>query len=188
MAEETGRKSQETPTPAEIAERLRNLRSDTIRIKLRDSSPDSELTAEYVRRLREMYLGSRPMRDVVSSILETLTRMPHVPAFRPAWEIDAATHFPPEYAACAPIGSQSDASEEQTGIAPEAAVAEVIGEAVANAANLLAEELKLYAQVRAQLAEVDEIVERMGRERQEIERLKAETRSNISELQRMIAA
>jgi RNA recognition motif-containing protein len=43
-------------------------------------------------------------------------------------------------------------------------------------------------EVRAQLAEVDEIIERLGRDRKEIDRLKKETRSNISELQRMIAA
>ena len=43
-------------------------------------------------------------------------------------------------------------------------------------------------EVRAQLAEVDEIIQRLARDRKEIDRLKKETRCNISELQRMIAA
>jgi hypothetical protein len=36
--------------------------------------------------------------------------------------------------------------------------------------------------------EIDEIAERMRREQEETERLQTETRSNISELQRMVAA
>ena len=52
----------------------------------------------------------------------------------------------------------------------------------------LSKNLKLYEQVCAQLDEVDGIIERLARDREEIDRLKEETRSNISELQRMIAA
>jgi hypothetical protein len=44
------------------------------------------------------------------------------------------------------------------------------------------------AQIDSALAEVDEIIEGLGRDREEIERLKEETRSNISDLQRMITA
>jgi RNA recognition motif-containing protein len=51
-----------------------------------------------------------------------------------------------------------------------------------------ADEVRAEQEVRAQLQEVDEIIRRLGRDREEIERLKEETRSNISELQRMIAA
>ena len=56
------------------------------------------------------------------------------------------------------------------------------------AAAYVTEDLKLAEQVRVQIEEVDEIIERMGQDREEINRLKEETRSNISELQRMIAA
>jgi RNA polymerase sigma factor (sigma-70 family) len=65
---------------------------------------------------------------------------------------------------------------------------EVARHVLEEAATHLSEELKLAEQVRTQLAEVDEIIEGLGRDREEIERLKEETRSNISELQRMIAA
>jgi hypothetical protein len=61
-------------------------------------------------------------------------------------------------------------------------------EALTEAAERLKGDMDLYRQVQAQLEEVDAIIERLRNDRKEIGRLKEETRSNISELQRMIAA
>jgi hypothetical protein len=44
------------------------------------------------------------------------------------------------------------------------------------------------ALINSTLAEVDAVIERMSQGREEFERLKEETRSNISEIQRMMAA
>jgi hypothetical protein len=75
-----------------------------------------------------------------------------------------------DYAACQPMGQRENRAVSHADGPPtydEEAASELIASV---------------------LAQVDEIIERMGRDREEFERLKEETRSNISELQRMVAA
>lgn len=171
MADETKKKAQGTRTIAELAERRRAARRNRPEGPFDKLFSRNDYIPSYIKYLEK--LSKQQISDLTASLVESIT------AVRPLLpRLDVP--YP------APDAGTSDASEELQGLEVEITGAAhlMLTEAVCQ----VSEELMIYEQVRAQLEEVDETIERLGRDREEIDRLKEETRSNISELQRMIAA
>lgn len=179
MAEKSEKETGWSPMRAEVLERLRAIQ--THRLRMAVESPEVHQVTEYVKRVREMYGGSQAISDFTSHFLRLLNQLPVT--------VSHLDRKPEDIFACAPTPmEESTASEKLPDEDFERVLAGISLEMIVDAATRLTEEVEAYRQTRAQLEEVDAIIERLERDREEIDRLKEETRSNISELQRMIAA
>lgn len=159
MAEETGKSQEQAFNPAHGEREL-----DVVRRALEAM----QLThAEFIAAISYMSpFDTQPMRLLLpKSLLDVWTT-----------------------AACMPIPHSTPEGQPEMSAGPEHSSNTILLALMEGAAGRLREEVNLHEQVRAQLEEVDAIIKRLERGREEIDSLKEETRSNISELQRMIAA
>jgi hypothetical protein len=179
MAEKSEKETQQTPTPAEVTERLRVIQAHRW---MTVGEIPLGVYSEYIRRLREVNASSQ------INVVKTHRLLRSLREFR--LDVNLFPELTLEHIfACTPTPAEEPAASEEPSEEEMAqALAGAAQEMITNAAARLTEEYLLYLQVGAHLEEVDEIIERLGRDREEIDSLKEETRSNISELQRMVAA